>query len=504
MSRKFYFSIDFFRNTLWPIFPHEAKRVVIQAILLFLVCFDYSMLRCMKDTVVVTASSAVVIPFIKVWMLLPMAVLFTFLYVKISNKFSEKTVFNSVILAFLAFFFVFAFILYPNNESMHLTSLANFLRTILPQGLSGMIAMIEYWSFTLFYVIAELWSNIVLSILTWGFINNTTKIKEAPRFYAVLSVASNLAAIAAGVCANIFVSGTLKNNWEFSQKCMVTVIILSGLGAIALYQWMQSTHKKHNLNSKKRENFSLTESFVEIKKSKHLRYLAIIVISYFFVINTVEVIWKDQVRLLYPSPTDFNYYMNSVTTWIGIISTILGIFVAALINRFGWTKTALLTPLVLLVTSLIFFGFIVFEHDLLAITSILGTTPLGIAVISGTIQNCVSKGTKYSIFDATKEMAFVPLSHLSKMRGKAAIDGIISRLGKSGASFTLQGMMLVFGGLAECTPYIGFVMVLVLINWFSATKLLGGIIDQSLTLDKAENKEEELLETPLELVTLAK
>ena len=143
-----------------------------------------------------------------------------------------------------------------------------------------------------------------------------------------------------------------------------------------------------------------------------------------------------------------------------------------------------------------------FEHDLLAITSILGTTPLGIAVISGTIQNCVSKGTKYSIFDATKEMAFVPLSHLSKMRGKAAIDGIISRLGKSGASFTLQGMMLFFGGLAECTPYIGFVMVLVLINWFSATKLLGGIIDQSLTLDKAEN--EELLETPLELVTLAK
>ncbi|USN51387.1 MAG: NTP/NDP exchange transporter [Myxococcales bacterium] len=513
MSHQHSFGSGFFRKTLWPIFPNEVKRVVSQALLLFLVCFDYSMLRCMKDTVVITASSAAVIPFIKVWMLLPMAILFTFLYVKFSNKFSETVVFPSIISAFLAFFLVFAFVLYPNNESLHLITIPNFLREILPQGLSGLIAMIEYWSFTLFYVIAELWSNIVLSILTWGFINSTTSMKEAPRFYAVLSVASNVAAIAAGLCANLIVSGPLKNNWELSQKYMVLIISISGIVIMFLYNWLQKTVYKNNssvaLGKVNKEKFSLTQSFIEIKNSKHLRYLAIIVVSYFFVINTVEVIWKDQVRLAYPSPAEFNYYMNIVTTLIGIISTVLGVFVATLINKFGWTKTALLTPLVLLLTSSLFFGFIVFGHELVGITSILGTTPLMIAVVLGAFQNCVSKGTKYSIFDATKEMAFVPLSRLSKLRGKAAIDGIISRLGKSGASFALQAMILCFGSLTACTPYIGFFMVLVLINWFGSTKLLGKIIDQSLQQegilsDEEGSGEKVFAKRPLELATAPK
>ncbi len=221
MSTKSYFGNGFFRNTIWPVFPHEVRRIIPLSLLLFFVCFDYSMLRCLKDTVVVTASSAAVIPFIKVWTLLPMAVFFTFLYAKISSVLSRQTVFYVIVSAFLAFFLVFAFVLYPHRDSLHLTSFAHSLRKILPQGLSGFIAMIEYWSFTLFYIIAELWSNIVLSILTWGFINEITGLKEAPRYYTVLSVASNVAAIAAGFSANIFVSGSLKDNWQLkSRHCL--------------------------------------------------------------------------------------------------------------------------------------------------------------------------------------------------------------------------------------------------------------------------------------------
>lgn len=485
MSRQYSPGIGFFRATLWPIFAHEVGRVLTLSFLLFLICFNYSMLRCMKDTVVVTASSAAVIPFIKVWALLPMAVLFTFFYVKLSGRLSEKTVFYLIVSAFLAFFLCFAFVLYPCKESIHLTEFANLLRSILPQGFAGLIAMVEYWSFTLFYIIAELWSNIVLSILTWGFINGTTSIKEAPRFYAVLSVASNVAAIAAGLCANLLVSGIYNGNWEFSQKCMVVVISIGGIIAMLLYRKIHDglggyRQVSAHSSGEKPEKFSLVSSFLEIRRSRHLRYLAIIVVSYFFVINTVEVIWKEQVRLAYPSPADFNFYMNSVTTWIGVISTILGIFVAALISRYGWSKTALITPMVLLITSVLFFAFIVFKDELFLSASLLQTTPLAIAVLLGAIQNCLSKGMKYSVFDATKEMAFVPLSQMEKLKGKAAIDGIMSRLGKSGASLSLQVMILMFGSLTACTPYIGTVMLLVLINWFGATRLLGQIIDPAI------------------------
>lgn len=500
------FGIKFLKNTFWPILPHEFGRIIPLSLLLFLVCFDYSMLRCLKDTVVVTASSAAVIPFIKVWTLLPMAVLFTFLYTAISSRLNRQTVFFVIVSAFLAFFLIFAFLLYPYSEQCHLTRIADFLRSILPAGMAGFIAMIEYWSFTLFYIIAELWSNIVLSILTWGFINEITHIKEAPRFYAVLSVASNIAAVFAGLCANIFVSGNLKNDWQLSLQYMVTVIVISGTLSMILYWYLNRSGSTHTDDNSDIDNapvkFSLHSSFLEVKQSKHLRYLAIIVVAYFFVINTVEVIWKEQLRLMYPTPTDFNFYMNSLTAWIGVVSTMLGIFVSVLIRKFGWTRTALLTPIVLLATSLLFFVSVVFRHDLVGLCSLVGTSPIAMAVFLGAMQNCLSKGTKYSIFDATKEMAFIPLPRMVKLKGKAVIDGVMSRLGKSGASLTLQTMILGFGGLIASTPYIIGIMLTVILAWIGATRLLGRIIDTALNSNMIEDDyiSEELFEDTKEAI----
>jgi AAA family ATP:ADP antiporter len=199
----------------------------------------------------------------------------------------------------------------------------------------------------------------------------------------------------------------------------------------------------------------------------------------------VEVIWKEELRLAYPDPSDFNFYMNTLTTWIGIVSTILGIFVGLMISKFGWTRTALLTPIVLLITSLAFFVLVVFNDDLSLLTGLFGTTPLALAVFFGALQNCLSKGTKYSIFDATKEMAFIPLPRSTKLKGKAAIDGVMSRMGKSGASFLLQTMILTFGGLAASTPYVTAIMLLVIVTWIGATKFLGDIIDNALNPKEA-------------------
>jgi AAA family ATP:ADP antiporter len=246
----------------------------------------------------------------------------------------------------------------------------------------------------------------------------------------------------------------------------------------------------------KKIKFSLKESFQEVINSKHLTYLATIVVAYFFVINTVEVIWKEQLRLAYPSPIQFNQYMNSLTTMIGVLSTGLGFFVGSFLRRFGWAKTALSTPIVMLLTSLLFFIFVVFKEDVGEITAMFGTSPLAIAVFLGAFQNCLSKGAKYSIFDSTKEMAFIPLSSSARIKGKAAIDGVMSRLGKSGASFALQSFILIFGSLIASTPYITGLMLLVIVAWISAARRLGYMIDQFVCHDqlgsKVENEHEDI------------
>src|SRR5438309_2291447 len=81
---------------------------------------------------------------------------------------------------------------------VHRHELCERLTKILPVGCKGLIAMVHYWSFSLFYVMSEVWSNIVLFLLFWNFANQITKLQEAKRFYGLFGVGINLSGIAAG------------------------------------------------------------------------------------------------------------------------------------------------------------------------------------------------------------------------------------------------------------------------------------------------------------------
>merc|ERR1711981_484314 len=102
----------------------------------------------------------------------------------------------------------------------------------------------------------------------------------------------------------------------------------------------------------------------------------------------------------------------------------------------------MITPIMLLVTSLIFFSSILFKDMLLGITPMLYTTPLMTAVIVGAAQNILTKASKYSLFDSTKEMAYIPLDDNLKIKGKAAVDVIGGRFGKSGGSIIQQLLLI--------------------------------------------------------------
>jgi AAA family ATP:ADP antiporter len=459
----------------------------------------------MKDAVVVTASGAEVIPFIKVWVMLPMAVLLTYLFTKLADRYSQEQVFYIVMATFLLFYALFAFVIYPQREALHLHQTADLVEQYLPTGFRGLISMFRYWSFTVFYVISEMWSNIVMTVLFWGFVNEITKINEASRFYGVLSAGANISAIIAGQAA-IYISKADgfslpfgNDPWEQSMMTLVLAVIISGMGAMIIFRWMN----KNVLNDKnytalhssskplkKKKKLSLRESFGYLSKSKYLLYIAVIVVAYNLVINLIEVVWKDQVKQLYPSPADFNVYMNNLASVIGVVSTFMSFFMAHIINRMGWTKTALITPIVMCVTCGGFFTFLFFQDHLggmaLALT---GFAPLTISVFFGFAQNCLSKAAKYSVFDATKEMAFIPLDHDLKLKGKAAIDGVGSRLGKSGGSLIHQGLLMIFGTFTGSAPFVAGILMGVIAIWITATRALG---KQFGSLTHTEEEEEKL------------
>src|SRR5687768_10424652 len=94
---------------IWPVHNHELKKLIPMLVIFFLLNFGYNVLRTMKDALVVTAKSsgAEVIPFIKVWVMFPGAILMTYLFTRLSNRFSRETVLYLILGIFLSYFFVF-------------------------------------------------------------------------------------------------------------------------------------------------------------------------------------------------------------------------------------------------------------------------------------------------------------------------------------------------------------------------------------------------------------
>lgn len=506
------------RSLFWPIHASERKKIIPMLLMIFFICFNYNILRNMKDALVVTASGAEVIPFIKVWVMLPSAVLITLLFAKLSNRFSQEKVFYIMISGFLFMFGMFAFVIYPMHDSLHPYEMAKQAEAALPAGFRGLIAMCCNWSFTCFYVLCELWGSAILSVMFWGFANEVVKVSEARRFYGVLGVAGSISTILSAQLA-IFISQTDMVNtnialggdtWEQTLTILVSVIIISGILTMGIFYWMSRKvltdpcfdefhHNKKEI--KKKRKLSVRESFSYLSNSKYLACIAVIVFSYNLVINLVEIVWKDQLRVLYPAPADYNNYMSNVTTVLGIVATVTALFMAKIINSIGWTWTALITPLMMLVTCFGFFSCIFFPDQLAGIFTVMaGLTPLALAAFFGGAQNSLSKAAKYSVFDMTKEMAFIPLSHESKLKGKAAIDGVGSRLGKSGGSLVHQGLLMFFGTVASSAPYVAAILLVVIVLWITAVRTLGVMFNAAAAIrekDAAAARQKELEKEPL-------
>lgn len=498
------------RALFWPVHKEELKRFVPMLVIFFLICFNYSILRASKDALVVTApsSGAEAIPFIKVWAILPMALLMTLIFTRLSNRFSREKVFYFMMSIFLGFFFIFAFVLYPFRDSLHPHEMADRLQEILPLGFKGLIAIFRNWTFTAFYIMSEMWSTMIMTVLFWGFANDVSSVKDAKRLYGLLGVAANLSTILSGQVSTVISRAAFDfpllsffgtDSWSQAVLFLNCIVIGAGILCIVLFKWLHlkglGYNSQHIPTGEPTIKMGLRKNFAYLAKSKYLICIAIIVVMYNIAINLVEVVWKNQVKELYPSASDFSAYMGQVLTAIGVVATLTAIFISGnLIRRFSWTTTAMISPVIILFTSIGFFTFLLFKESSFSmwIAGFFTTSPLVIGVFFGSLQNCLARASKYTVFDATKELAFIPLSQESKLKGKSAIDGVGSRVGKSGGSLIHQSLLMVFGTVSLSTPYVAVILMGAIGAWIVAVRSLGRQFNQLVT----QNETVKVDETP--------
>ena len=185
-----------------------------------------------------------------------------------------------------------------------------------------------------------------------------------------------------------------------------------------------------DIKKKKKPKMSMSDSIRFLANSQYLRLIASLVLGYGLSINFTEVMWKSLVKKQYPNPLDYQRFMGNFSSAVGASTCIVILFGVHVIRILGWKVGAMATPAIMAVLAAPFFACILMGLD--------SPARLHIAVILGTIQSLLSKTSKYALFDPTTQMSYIPLDQDSKVKGKAAIDVLGSRIGKSGGSFIQQ------------------------------------------------------------------
>jgi len=474
------------RSTIWPVHNYELKKLIPMLIMAFCISFNYTILRDTKDTIIVSAISAEAIPFLKLWGTVPCAIIFMLIYSKLSNILSKEKLFYVTLAPFILFFGLFPVIIYPLRDTLHPHAAADYLQTIVPNGLGGLVGCFRNWTYAMFYIGSELFGSAVLSLMFWGFANEIVKTKEAKRFYTIFTLFFNIALMFSGPCIYYFSQmgeGLASEvRWQTTLNYLMGMFVISSLMVVASYWYMNKnvlTDKRFydpeegtGKKKKSKPKMSIVESLKFLANSKYLRNVAILVIGYGMSINLVEVVWKSQLKIQFPTENEYSAFMGIFSTATGFITVMMTFVGGNIIRRSSWGKAAMMTPLALIVTGSIFFAFVIFRGHLEGIALAMGTTTVFLAVMLGMFQNIASKSTKYSLFDPTKEMSYIPLDQESKVKGKAAIDVVGARLGKSGGALFYNIMIPMLGGLAAVTPLAAILSIGVILGWMSSVRSL--------------------------------
>lgn len=491
------------RKILFPIYTFELKKVLPMAMIFFFILFNYTCLRNIKDSLVVVNAGAPTLSFLKTFCVFPASIVFMLCYAYGSNILSNEKLFYATLTPFIVFFGAFAYVIYPNLDYLHPSvELVTSLKTSYPWA-EQFFNIFGYWTFSLFYVLAEIWGSAILSLSFWQFANQTCKTSEAKRFYAFFGLVAQLAMIATGGLGKYFsdIRDSVPEGvdpWGVSLNWLMGMVVVAGLLCMFTYRWVYKNvltdkrfYDKPHLpgvvsgesekKGGKKKKPSLTESFKIIFSSPYLGLIALLVIAYGVSINLLEGTWKAQLKLKYPQENDYNTFMSTFTIYTGIAAMIMLMVGSNLLRLLRWVTVAMVTPLAILLGGITFFTFYLFRAQLTDVLANFGTDPISMAVLMGAGIVVVTKATKYALFDLTKEMAYIPLDEDMKVKGKAVVDVVGGRFGKSGGAGFQAALFMIFPlftgvpgvGYDDIAPYVVGGFLLICFVWVYAVKKLG-------------------------------
>ena len=322
------------REVIWPIYGEEHKGFLPMAIINTLILVNYTIVRSIKDATIITVSGVETITFIKFWLVVPTSFLFFLFYAKVVNIFTRNQLFYGIVLGFLAFFVVFAWGLYPYRHILHPTTSADWVRDMMPQAqwASYIVDIYRYWTLSLFYVVAEMWSSVMLSFIFWQLANSVTAVKDAKRFYTHFYLLAHLSVFVAGLTVRSITSQSSSSggdSWQMLLQNLMAIVCVNCVVIVIIYWILHRfvfdgkrhvpgfSQVDHHLPEDK-PKMSGWESIGFLVRSPYLALISALVLCYGISTNLVEILWKNQLKLQYPNPQDYASFMGTLYMIVGV------------------------------------------------------------------------------------------------------------------------------------------------------------------------------------------
>jgi len=281
-----------------------------------------------------------------------------------------------------------------------------------------------------------------------------------------------------------------EQRWQHSLYLLTFFLLLCGLLTFFIFGSLfkklhirqtplfnLSQHKKNaSEETLKKEPFSrrllsLSSSLRYLLKSPYLRALLLIVVAEYVSYALGELIFLETLKEKYPAPSDYCQYMGSLTMWTGVLTAFSALILTPfLLQTYRWSRSALITPILMVLMTFAFFFVIVCIKKT---TLFPEASALSIAVILGSFHFCIGRSAKYTLFDATKELAFIPLNQEAQVKGKLIIDGLGSRLGRGTSSLLSIVIFLLTGGPGEGVLFAGILAVTFALISIPAARSIG-------------------------------
>lgn len=431
--------------------------------MLFFIAVNYVILRDMKTTLLITATDIGTLTFVKLYLSLPVYLMSGILYVLLCHIVSREKLFYVILIPFLIFFAAFALFIYPNPQ-------------------------ISKNGIVVFYLLAELWGPVILTVLFWQFANEIMSVKEAKKVYILLGLFPTVGMIVGSLIITHYSQATEGFPSEeaigITLNYLMAVLTICGIATLAVYYWM--TKKVLNdpriytptpqVSTEKGSPLSFMKSLENIFKSPYLWLIIGIIFASTVWSNIIQIIWKGQFWVFYPTKNDYNAIMGTLSVTAGSLGIAFMFIEYIVLARCRWITAALVPAILTFIMGLIFLGLILYADGKDPLMPFMGTSLSKAIVWIGNLSVRIPQIS--SLFAVTLLIAYIPLDQDIKTKGRAVVEIIFARIIIS-IGYFLGTQLLMTGGFSSgvrnytnIIPWVALVLIALMTLWILCVKAL--------------------------------